>query len=143
MARNGASARAASGNGRWGAAEEGIGRSSAWSRGEGWIWWMDGEGAAPGGSVEEEQEEAAGVAGQKRPKLANPGMGAACDFQSSSLLGGAGRGEGPSSASVGFPRSVGEAILPAGCAARAMGGQHGRDLHISGEKVAIDEMMLK
>jgi len=54
MARNGASARADSGSGRWGAAEEGIGRSSAGGRGKGWIWGMDEDGAAPGGSVEEE-----------------------------------------------------------------------------------------
>ena len=113
MARNGASARADSGSGRWVAAEEVIGRSSAGSRGEGWIWRMEGEGAAAGGSMEEEEEDAAAASSEKLPELANPSMGAACDFQSSSLLGGAGRGGGPSSASLGFPKSVGEAILPA------------------------------
>ena len=43
---------------------------------------------------------------------------------------------------LGFLKAGGEAILPAGCAARAMGGEKPRNLHISGETVAIDEMML-
>ena len=62
MARNGASALADSGSGRWRAAEEGIGRSSAVIRGEGWIWEMDEEGAASGGSVEGEEDDAAAAA---------------------------------------------------------------------------------
>ena len=142
MPSNGAAARADSGSGCWGAAEEGTGRSSAAAPRKGWVRWTDERGPASGGSVEEGDESAGAAAGKKRPSRANPTMGAERDFQSSSLVGGGERGEVPSSASVGFTKADGEAILPAGCAARAMGGEKSRNLHISGENVAIDEMML-
>ena len=92
--------------------------------------------------MEEGEESAEAAAGKKRPSRANSTMGAERNFQSSSLVGGGEWGEGPSSASVGFTKADGEAILPARCAARAMGGEKSRDLHISGENVAMDEMML-
>ena len=70
MASNGGAARADSGCGRWGAAEEGIGRSSAGSMGEGWIWGMDEDRPASGGSVEKDEDDSAATAGQKRLKTA-------------------------------------------------------------------------
>jgi hypothetical protein len=74
MTRNGVSGRADSGSGRWGAAKEGIGCSSAVSRGKGQISGMDA-GAATGGSVEGKQKDVAAAAGKKRLKLANPALG--------------------------------------------------------------------
>ena len=134
MPSNGAAARADSGSGRWGAAEEGTGRSSAAAPRKGWVRWTEERKSAYGGSVKEREVSAGAAAGKKRPSQANPTMGAARDFQSASLVGGGERGKGPSSASVGFPKADGEAILPAGCAARAMGSEKSRNLHISGEK---------
>jgi hypothetical protein len=138
MPSNGAAARADSGSGRWGAAEEGICRSSAAAPLKGWVRWMDQRGPASGGSVEEGEVSAGAAADKKRPSQANPTMGAERDFQSSSLVGGGERGECSSSASAGLTKADGEAILPAGCAARAMGGENSRNLHISGENVAIE-----
>ena len=142
MPSNGASARADSGSGCWGGAEEGTSRSSAAAPRKGWVRLADERGPASGGTVEEGEESAGASAGKKKPSQANPTMGAARDFHSSSRVGGGERGKGPSSASVGFTKAVGETILPAACAARGMGGEKSRTLHISGENVAIDEMML-
>ena len=59
MPSNGAAARADSGSGRWGAAEEGIGRSSAAAPQKGWARWIDERGPASGGSVEDGEVSAA------------------------------------------------------------------------------------
>jgi hypothetical protein len=56
MASNGAAARADSGSGLWGAAEEGISLASPASREQGWDWRAGEQGPAPGESEEEEEE---------------------------------------------------------------------------------------
>ena len=80
MPSNGAAARADSGSGRWGAAEEGTSRSSAAAPRQGLVPWAGERGPASGRSVEEGEESAEAAAGKKRPSRANSTMGAERNF---------------------------------------------------------------